>query len=371
MPVCSTPFANLGIEIGGIEPTNFQRCQHRRAMASASPRPEVARREEKWLQAACYVVCAYLTGMRDSEVQAMRSRLPLGRAQRRRARRTSSHPQHRLQAAGVTGRSEDWVTIAPVSRAVAVLEQLTGPARARRGIDSLWVVLKGGAATKDHLSSEIVRTLNQFSDHLDLDTVSPDTPAIPRGADKRPWHFSTRQFRRTVAWHIANRPFGTVAGKIQYKHASIATFEGYGGESGSGFPAEIAREHALGQLDDIIEHYEDFRRGLIPTGPASARMLREFAHVRDELGDLPGRVADPARLRAMLRHLARTLHVGFLNDCFFEPASALCLPRTPVKERRAPVLSHCSPDRCPNSCIASRHLPPWTGVDRRRRRAAP
>jgi hypothetical protein len=24
------------------------------------------------------------------------------------------------------------------------------------------------------------------------------------------------------------------------------------------------------------------------------------------------------------------------------------------------VLSHCSPDRCPNSCIATRHLPPWT-----------
>ena len=69
--------------------------------------------------------------------------------------------------AGVAGRAEDWVTIAPVSRAVAILERLTKPARARRGIDSLWVVLKGGVATKDHLSSEIVRTLNQFRDHLD------------------------------------------------------------------------------------------------------------------------------------------------------------------------------------------------------------
>ena len=28
--------------------------------------------EERMLQAACYVVCAYLTGMRDCEVQAMR-----------------------------------------------------------------------------------------------------------------------------------------------------------------------------------------------------------------------------------------------------------------------------------------------------------
>ena len=29
--------------------------------------------EERMLQAACYIVCAYLTGMRDAEVQAMRS----------------------------------------------------------------------------------------------------------------------------------------------------------------------------------------------------------------------------------------------------------------------------------------------------------
>jgi hypothetical protein len=61
----------------------------------------------------------------------------------------------------------------------------------------------------------------------------------------------------------------------------------------------------------------------------------------------------------MLRHLSRTLHVGLLNDCFFEPSSALCLRRAPMEERRVPVLSRCSPDRCPNSCIASRHLPPW------------
>jgi hypothetical protein len=351
--------SELGTEIGGIEPlisidtmTGAPWRPHRLDQKSLV-------HEEKWLQAACYVVCAYLTGMRDSEVQAMRSgchsvtRSADGVVERHRIHSTA------YKRAGVTGRPENWVTIVPVSRAVTVLEQLTGPTRARRGVDSLWVVLKGGTATKDHLSSEIVRTLNQFRDHLDRRYGAPGAPAIPRGSDARPWHFSTRQFRRTVAWHIANRPFGTVAGKIQYKHASIATFEGYGGQSSSGFPGEIARESALGQIDDIIEHYDDFRRGLLPTGPASARLLHEFAHVREELGDLPGRIADPERLRAMLRHLARTLHVGFLNDCFFEPASALCLPRTPVAERRAPVLSRCSPDRCPNSCISTRHLPPW------------
>jgi len=162
-----------------------------------------------------------------------------------------------------------------------------------------------------------------------------------------------------VAWYIANRPFGTVAGKIQYKHASIAMFEGYAGASASGFRREVEQERALGRLDDIVEHYEDFRRGLKPTGPASVRILREFERVRYELDDFPGRVVDLGRVRAMLGHLARTLHVGFLNDCFFEPATALCLDQDRATDRSAPILTHCSPDRCPNSCITSRHLAPW------------
>src|SRR5258705_10922508 len=57
--------------------------------------------------------------------------------------------------------------------------------------------------------------------------------------------------------------------------------------------------------------------------------------------------------------ILRTLHVGFLNDCFFEPATALCLDRNRSTDRSVPVLAHCSPDRCPNSCITRRHLAPW------------
>jgi hypothetical protein len=188
---------------------------------------------------------------------------------------------------------------------------------------------------------------------------TPDAPAIPFGPDRRPWHLTTMQFRRTVAWYIANRPFGTVAGKIQYKHASIAMFEGYAGSSASGFRREVDQERALGRLDDIVEHYEEFRRGLKPTGPASARLLAEFGRVQHDLGDFAGRVVDHTRLRAMLAHLARTLHVGVLNDCFFEPATALCLERSKATARATPILSHCSPDRCPNACIASRHVPAW------------
>lgn len=81
--------------------------------------------------------------------------------------------------------------------------------------------------------------------------------------------------------------------------------------------------------------------------------------MQDELRDLPGRIMDRSRLRTMLAHRGRTLHVGFLNDCLFDAATALCLTGSPDSEQTAPVLSRCSPDRCPNACRTARHREPW------------
>ena len=44
-------------------------------------------------------------------------------------------------------------------------------------------------------------------------------------------------------------------------------------------------------------------------------------------------IADRARLRTLLASLARTLHVGPLADCFFDPSTALCLKRTTASDR--------------------------------------
>lgn len=136
-------------------------------------------------------------------------------------------------------------------------------------------------------------------------------------------------------------------------------FEGYAGSPNGDFRLAVERERALGQLDDIVAHYEAFRRHEGPAGPGAARLRREFARVQDELGDLPGRIMDRKRLRSMLAHLGQTLHVGFLNDCLLDAATALCLAASPDPERTAPALSRCSPDRCPNACLTARHLEPW------------
>jgi hypothetical protein len=64
-----------------------------------------------------------------------------------------------------------------------------------------------------------------------------------------------------AAWHIANRPFGTIAGMIQYKHASVVAFEGYAGSSRSGFRAEVEAQRIFGQLDDILNYFDEHRAG--------------------------------------------------------------------------------------------------------------
>ena len=313
--------------------------------------------EERMLQAACYIVCAYLTGMRDAEVQAMRAgclqahRSEDGIIERYTVKSTT------YKRRDVRGQPETWTTIEPVAKAIGVLDRLTERIRKRRGGDTLWRVLNEGRSGKDHISAEIVRQLNAFRDHLNTQFGTPDTPIVPLGPDCKPWRITTRQFRRTVAWHIANRPFGTVAGMIQYKHASVAAYEGYAGSSRSGFRNEVERERALGQLDDVLTYFERHRAGEVLMGPAAARISSEMQQTAGKLGSLPGHIADPARVRAMLAHVAKTLFVGVLSDCFFDPATALCLNGETNTAR--PAMAQCRPDRCPNSCITSQHRPLW------------
>ena len=348
----------LGTEIGGMDTPISE------LPGSGTPwRPrfdvKMLMLEERMLQAACYVVCAYLTGMRDCEVQAMRSgclsltRSDDGIIARHRIRATS------YKGKSIVGEPADWVTIAPVAQAVAVLEDLSTRAAAARGVDTLWPVLSLKTGTKTHVSAEIVRQLNAYRDHLNTLFGTEAEPVVPAGPTGAPWRITTRQFRRTIAWHIANRPFGTIAGMIQYKHASVAAFEGYAGSSRSGFRAEVESERRLGQLDDLLVYFDERRAGASPSGPAGTRIAGALDATATELGPSPVMIADRGRLRTLLASLARTLHVGVLADCFFDPSTALCLRHATTTERQAPLTALCQPTRCPNACITARHRTGW------------
>lgn len=354
----SAAIAKLGIEVGGmdtpitLDPDTGQPWRPRFDTKSLA-------HEERMLQAAAYLICAYLTGMRDCEVQAMRAGcVSLVRSE------DGVIERHHVRSTAYKGRSAigtpaRWVTIAPVARAIEVLETLSRRAAAVHGTDTLWPVLHIRRSGKTHVGAEMVRQLNAFRDHLDALFGEADQPAIPR-PDGRTWRLTTRQFRRTIAWHIANRPFGTVAGMIQYKHASVAVFEGYAGSSRSGFRAEVEAERRLGQFDDVLVYFDQRQAGARLSGPAAARVGKALDAAAEALGPLPAMIGDRARLRAALASTARTLHAGILADCFFDPATALCLGAAKAGAAPAPMVALCQPTHCPNACITARHRPAWT-----------
>jgi hypothetical protein len=348
----------LGLEVGGMDTPISITAETGRPWR---PRfdAKTLLNEERMLQAAAYVVCAYLTGMRDCEVQAMRAGcLSLTRSE------DGLIMRHRVHSVAYKGKQclgepAEWITIAPIAQAIQVLEHLSARVAAARSADTLWPVLVAKVGSKDHVSAEIVRQLNAYRDHLNTLFGTDKTPIIPPGPDGLPWRITTRQFRRTIAWHIANRPFGSIAGMIQYKHASVAAFEGYAGSSKSGFRAEVEAQRALGQIDDILDYFDDRRAGRTPSGPAGPRISKTLDEAADQLGPLPAMMADRARLRALLASVARTLHVGLLADCFFDPSTALCLKQATESERSTPLVALCQPTRCPNACITTRHQSVW------------
>lgn len=348
----------LGVETGGMDTpisTLPETGQPWRPRFDA----KTLAQEERMLQSAAYILCAYLTGMRDCEVQAMKrgclsvARSEDGRIMRHRVRSTA------YKGKSTQGEVAEWVTIEAVGRAIEVLERLSFRAASARGLTTLWPVLAAKSVCKDHLSAEIVRQLNRYRDHLNDLFGAFNEPVIPNGPDGEPWRITTRQFRRTIAWHIANRPFGTIAGMIQYKHASVAAFEGYAGSSRSGFRAEVENQRSLGQLDDLLTYFDERQAGATLSGPAAPRISKAVDAAAAELDPLPVMIADRARLRTMLASLARTLHVGVLADCFFDPGTALCLKQATNADNKTPLTALCQPTRCPNACITARHRPTW------------
>jgi hypothetical protein len=71
---------------------------------------------------------------------------------------------------------------------------------------------------------------------------------------------------------------------IQYKHALVAAFEGYAGSSKSGFRAEVEAQRALGQIDDILDYFNDRQAGGSPSGPEGPRIARALHAAADTLG---------------------------------------------------------------------------------------
>lgn len=299
------------------------------------------------LRTACWIVIAYLSGMRDAEVRELARDCsftepgPDGRTRHKLRGRV-------FKDRVLAGDCEEWVVLDVVHQAVGVLLTVNDDATHLFGYSGV---------RKDGMNANMLTRLNRFAAHVNDLLAPPGGEAFIPGDGQAAWELTTLQFRRTLAWHIAHQPFGVVAGARQYKHAQVAVFEGYAGTSASGFAAEVEAEQAVARLDYAEDLYRDWLASGPSGGGASQKINAGFARIHAELADLPGTVADPRRLRIMLSHLAVILHPGILGDCFYQPGTALCAKRASRPEARKPLpmLNTCL--TCPNARRSSVHLP--------------
>ncbi|MFD4578150.1 hypothetical protein ACFWNK_38380 [Streptomyces sp. NPDC058417] len=276
------------------------------------------------LQAACYIVIAFLSGMRDSEVKHLRRGcLQIKRDEDKIAYRwivTSLAFKGEDDEAGVEA---TWVVGEPVARAIGVLERLQPPetdflfARLRHGSGAR----KGSAEalTTKATSTQINRFIAYVNQLCGTFDRSDTIPAIGRSRTG----FKTSVFRRTLAWFIARRPGGAIARALQYRHHSIQMFEGYAGTSASGFRAEVESEQALARGEIYMEMIDAHEHTTL-TGPSAeevARRLGEFG----ERAQFKGQIAlDKHRLLRIMKRHDPAIYPGEYITCVRDPAKALC-----------------------------------------------
>lgn len=312
------------------------------------------------LQSACYIVIAFLSGMRDAEVKHLR----VGSA---RASRDSHGRAVRWQVTSLAFKSEDdpngveatWVVGAPAARAIAVLEKLI--AACGSDSDLLFAPLpttsgRGSSGRSGNEAITVSRTIIALNEFVKWVTAYCSyyrrDDGIPNH-DGKVWRLTTRQFRRTLAWYIARRPGGSIVGAIAYRHHSIQMFEGYAGTSESGFRAEVEAEQALERGEHLLAMIEQHEHENL-SGPAAEEAHRRLDEM-DRSGAFSGRVlTDPKRFERSLKANDPEIFPGKYVVCAFKLKTARCHATDD-----GPDLETCQPLNCANVALTEDNVQVW------------
>ncbi|WP_339151249.1 site-specific integrase [Streptomyces sp. F41] len=301
------------------------------------------------IRTACLVVIALVSGMRQSEL------VELPRDCRLPPQGESGRARYRLKSKLIKGQGYD------------------------RAVWDEWIVAK-----QAYDAAEVARDIagedagHLFPEGLDFDewikrlrrfTSGPEgarlglTP-IPDGP------LTLRILRRTLAVEIAHRPGGLLAAKIQLKHLSVTTTEGYANRPGGAqakFLAEIGEEEQKRNLTLTLQAFRDYQNGKWPAGPGARELLTLFKSIEEELGELD--VTAPVIRHSdqevinLLGHRAGALHLGAANCCWFlDPDKALCLKLAKTKNRSQPLAGMCDSARCPQATHHPCHRPVWASA---------
>lgn len=312
--------------------------------------PATIRVQLKLLRNACYVFCAALTMMRDSELLSIKKGAlttsygaPAVTSQLRKGRRGTQR--------------RNWWIIEPVAQAIAVAERLalgddvfSSVRREHRAHD--------GAGRFDRHSE-----LKQFISQLNGQSADAGLEPIPA------FHLAPHMFRRTMAVITAQQPDGEIALGIQLKHAARravanGTTSGYASETPE-WAAEFEHELQEAVASRLVGAWSSHQDHEMRLAGAGAQRFRDELEKVEAVASNEVKVGDERTLRALLRDRFSTLRWGTVNHCLGIPEQAACLTGLPAEAAAGGVMpNRCQPTACGNSVVTEEHAPIWIAEER-------
>ena len=301
---------------------------------------------------ACFIVIAYLIGARVSEIMSLEE----GCIEHHPSADSSEQFAYVRgtiwkSASNPGGKPHRWVAPAPVVRAITVIEQLSEPLRARKGVKTLFLVLDstGLIGIKPGIGvpgvSTWTRRLNLlFKPFIGLETEGDDA-----------WHLSTHQGRKTFARFIGKRDrSGLDALYAHLGHVNRAMTD----------RAYVGTDFQLGELIDaqIMEETAEALEELLTASSLAGKGARGIV----ARSPFRGRTRDgevKAYVEYILRETDMRLGVCDWGYCIYRRESAACIGDDHGPNPALRTQSVCV--SCVNFAITEKHRPVWE--DRRRR----
>lgn len=307
--------------------------------------PATIREQIKILRNACYVFCAALTMMRDSELLSIKK-----------GSLTTFHGAPAVTSQLRKGRSgtrrRNWWITEPVAQAIAVAERLALS-------DDVF-----GSTRQNHQPGE---RFARFDRHEQLGYFIPQINALgpSAGLEHIPeTHLAPHMFRRTMAVITAQQPDGEIALGIQLKHAarravSNATTSGYATETPE-WAAEFEHELQDAVAARLVGLWATKDDAGVRLGGAGAQRFRDEIAQVENVMENEVKVGDERTLRTLLRDHFSTLRWGTLNHCLGIREQAACLQDLPAAVAADGVMpNRCQPATCRNSVVTDEHASIW------------
>ncbi|WP_329142874.1 integrase [Streptomyces sp. NBC_01456] len=317
--------------------------------------PRALGHECRALRAACYILVAATSMMRDSEIREIVRGSVVTEfygAPAVVSRKRKQDPGRPL---------EHWWIIEPVARAILVAEELS----AHPELVFADPGLPGSTTQANRYEHSISRKLiEKFIEHVNEHTDRTGLDEIP--ADRVAPHM----FRKTMSMLVGTEPGSEIALGLQLKHAATRALAN---RSTQGYAASDANWARL--LDTAIEDarfirlrdlYDQHHAGrTIGYGPGADRLTETFDTVKKTAIEVTrtAKTGDKRTEYDLLRKTRISLRFGKLNHCTFDqnhPAGAKCIEKAIIPPgHTGPLIDRCQPGRCPNSIITPDHLKIW------------